>query len=113
MDLPLDPNSNERTTQLVHYTTDKYKVKKNTIDPHGYFSFQERKYLLIFSQNSLVQSPKEGTLTSLTFSNFTVTMVTVKLTVFLRNADWSTCHFERFSIVVLQCDWLSLPTLLI
>ena len=43
---------------------------------------------------------------SLTFSNFTLitSMFIVKLTLFFRYADWSTCHFERFSIFVLQRD---------
>ena len=45
-----------------------------------------------------------------TFSNFTLTiiMLTVKLPLFLRYADWFTCHFKRFSILDLQCDWLVL-----
>ena len=40
---------------------------------------------------------------SLTFLNLTLitSMLIVKLTLFLRYADWLTCHFKRFSIFVL------------
>ena len=32
----------------------------------------------------------------------------MNVTLFLRYADWLTCHFERFSIIVLQIGWLVL-----
>ena len=32
-------------------------------------------------------------------------MPIVKLTLFLRYADWLTCHYERFSVFVLQYHW--------
>ena len=42
-----------------------------------------------------------------TFSNFTIitSMFIAGLRLFSRYADWSTCHFKRFSIFVLQRDW--------
>ena len=42
-------------------------------------------------------------------SNFTpiTSMLKVKLTLFLRYADWLTCQFGHFFLFfVLQCDWL-------
>ena len=46
----------------------------------------------------------------LNFSNFTLitSMFIVKLTLFFHYVDWSMCHFEPFSIFVLQCAWLVL-----
>ena len=46
---------------------------------------------------------------SLTNFMLITSMLIAKLTLFLHNADWLTCHFKLFSLFVVQWDWLVLP----